>query len=227
MTRRTRVALALGPAVALLALSALSAPAWAQQFPTNDPSYAAPEPSLAPPEGFGSAGTIAITSDFDIDLRHITDTFRGNSNSQLQIQVSPSLLMFLARNFAVGGILSYQFARDESGSATGGEASLTTLEIGPLAAYNINVSPRASIMPTVGLLYRYGKLSQELAGGRQSGSGHDISLLLRAPVLFHAFPHVFVGATPFTEIDLSSKFEEMDVAKTRTFGVTLDLGFWF
>jgi hypothetical protein len=64
-------------------------------------------------------------------------------------------------------------------------------------------------------------------GGRVSGSGHDISLLMRAPVLFHAFPHVFVGATPFMEIDLTSKFEDMDVAKTRTFGVTLDLGFWF
>ena len=81
MTRRTRVALALGPALALLALSAPSVPAWAQQFPTNDPSYAAPEPSLAPPEGFGSAGTVAITSDFDIDLRSITQSFRGNSNS--------------------------------------------------------------------------------------------------------------------------------------------------
>jgi hypothetical protein len=227
MTRRTRVALTLGPAVALLALSVLSVPAWAQQFPTNDPQYAVPEPSLAPPEGFGSAGTIAITSDFDLDLRHLTDSFRGNSTSELQIQVSPSLLMFLARNFAVGGIFNYQFNRDDDGSPTFGEQSITTLEIGPLAAYNINVSPRASILPTVGLLYRYGKISQELMGGRQSGSGHDISLLLRAPVLFHAFPHVFVGATPFIEFDLSSKFEEMDVAKTRTFGVTLDLGFWF
>lgn len=223
MIRPTRVVLALGSALALLALAA---PASAQQFPTSDPSYAVPEPSLAPPEGFGSAGTIAITSDFDIDLRHITQSLRGNSTSELQIQVSPSLLMFLARNFAVGGILSYQFDRAD-GSGTEGEVSLTTLEIGPLAAYNINVSPRASILPTVGLLYRYGKISQETMGGRVSGSGHDISLLMRAPVLFHAFPHVFVGATPFMEIDLTSKFEDMDVAKTRTFGVTLDLGFWF
>jgi hypothetical protein len=45
-------------------------------------------------------------------------------------------------------------------------------------------------------------------GGRpQSRSGYDISLLLRVPVLFHAFQHVFVGATPFTELDLVSKSE--------------------
>ena len=102
------------------------------------------------------------------------------------------------------------------------------MEIGPLAAYNINVSPRAS-------MHAHGRPAVPLrqavagAGGRAptAESGYDISLLLRVPVLFHAFPHVFVGATPFTEIDLSSKVEGEDVAKTRTFGVTLDLGFWF
>ena len=31
----------------------------------------------------------------------------------------------------------------------------------------------------------------------------------------------------FTEFDLVSKSEGMDVAKTRTFGMTLDLGLWF
>jgi hypothetical protein len=219
MNRRTSVAMALGSSLALLALAN---PASAQQFPTSDPSYAVPEPSLTPPEGFGAPGTIAITSDFDLDLRRITESFRGNSVSATQIHVTPTLLMFLARNLALGGILSYQYDSFEVG-----DYSLSKFAIGPLLAYNIGVSPRASLLPTIGLLYAWAKESQTVGGGRQSESGHEFSLLLRVPVLFHAFEHVFVGATPFTEFDLSSKAEGMDVAKTRTFGVTLDLGLWF
>lgn len=200
----------------------LSAPAWAQQWPTQDPAYSAPDPSLAAPEAFGAAGTIAITSDFDIDLRRITESFRGNSESATQIHVTPSLLMFLAPNFAVGGMLNFQHDSFEQP-----DASLTKLGVGPLAAYNVNISPRASLLPTVGLLYTWAKASATNMGGRQSATGYEISMILRAPVLLHPFPHVFVGATPFVEFDLVSKAEDMDVAKTRTFGVTLDLGLWF
>jgi hypothetical protein len=219
MTRRTRVALALGPALALLALAP---PASAQQWPTNDPSYAAPEPGMAAPETFGSAGTVAITSDFDLDLRHITDSFRGNSTSATQIHITPTALIFLARNLAVGGILAYQYDSVEVG-----DYSLNKFAIGPLLAYNIGISPRASLLPTVGLLYGWAKESETIGGGRQSRSGYEVSMLVRIPVLFHAFEHVFVGATPFTEFDLVSKQEDTDVAKTRTLGVTLDLGLWF
>ena len=219
MTRRTRLALALGPALALLALAT---PASAQQWPTNDPSYAAPEPSLAAPEVFGAAGTIAITSDFDLDLRRITQTFNGNSVSATQIHVTPQALIFLAKNLGVGGILAYQYDSFEVG-----DYSLSKFAIGPVLAYNINVSPRGSLLPTVGLLYGRGTESETVGGGRQSTTGYDFTLLLRIPVLFHAFDHVFVGATPFTELDLVSKAEGEDTAKTRTFGVTLDLGIWF
>ena len=118
--------------------------------------------------------------------------------------------------------MDYQYDSFEEG-----DYSLNTFAVGPLLAYNIGVSPRASLLPTVGLLYRYGKESETVGGGRQSRAGYDFSLLLRVPVLFHAFQHVFVGATPFTEFDLVSKSEGEDVAKTRTFGVTLDLGIWF
>ena len=219
MTRRTRVAMALGPALALLALAT---PASAQQFPTSDPAYGVPEPSLAAPEAFGAAGTVAVTSDFDLDLRRITHSFMGDSVSQTQIHITPSVLIFMANNLAVGGLMAYQYDSFEEG-----DYSLNKFAVGPLLAYNIGVSPRASLLPTVGLLYQYGKESETVGGGRQSRTGYDFSLLLRVPVLFHAFQHVFVGATPFTEFDLVSKSEGQDVAKTRTFGVTLDLGVWF
>jgi hypothetical protein len=220
MIRRTTLALALGAAIAF---TAAAAPARAQQFPTQDPSYTTPDPSLAPPEGFGAPGTIAITSDFDIDLRRISQSFRGSSVSETQIHVTPTVLMFMAHNFAIGGILAYQYDAIEEPT----DYSLTKLGIGPLAAYNIGVSPRVSLLPTAGLLYTWAKQNETVNGGRQSASGYEVSLLLRVPVLFHPFPHAFVGATPFTEIDLVSKSEGQDVAKTRTFGVTLDLGLWF
>jgi len=219
MTRRIRVALALGPALALLALAT---PASAQQFPTSDPTYGVPEPSLAAPEGFGTKGTVAITSDFDLDLRRITDSFMGDSVSQTQIHITPTVLIFMANNLAVGGLMAYQYDSVEEA-----DYSLNKFAIGPMLAYNIGVSPRASLLPTVGVLYGWAKQSETVGGGRDSSSGYDISLLLRVPVLFHAFQHVFVGATPFAELDLVSKSEGQDVAKTRTFGVTLDLGVWF
>ena len=141
------------------------------------------------------------------------------TDSAKEFVLSPNALFFLAPNLAVGGALALDYASVEGGSVTG-------LGIGPLVAYNIPVSPRVSLFPTVGLLYTWVSAETTVQGGKSSVSGYDISLLIRAPVLFHAFQHVFVGVVPFFEADLAAKLEDQDTSKTRTFGATLDFGFW-
>lgn len=213
-------ALAAASGATVLALVLAAGPAHAQQWPTDDPSYGVPDPSLKlRPEGFGSPGTMVITGDFDLDFRHITDSFMGRSASATVVTVTPSVLVFMAQNFAVGGLLSLQYLSADP-------VSETNLSIGPLVAYNIPVGARTSIFPALGVTYTWGNRTRSIEGGSEDLSGYDISLLIKAPVLFHPFEHVFVGFGPFIELDLVAKQEGADTSKTRTLGLTLDLGFW-
>jgi hypothetical protein len=199
----------------------LAAPALAQQWPAADPSYGATDPTMASgPEMFGAPGQMVISSSFDFDFRYISQSFMNNSVSATELVISPDLLFFLAPNLAVGGLVSFDYISGEN------DFSQTGLSLGPALAYNFWISPKGSLFPTVAVLYT--RVSQELrtATGKMSSSGYDVSLLLRIPVLFHPFQHVFVGVTPFTEIDFVAKEEGMDTSKTRTFGLTLDIGFW-
>ena len=220
MKRRTRlvtkIAGWLGGALALLAMNTS---AHAQQWPTADPSYSAPAPGMVAPDAFGAAGTMAITADFDLDLRHVSQSFMGQSDSGTQVTISPELLVFMAPNFAIGGLLGLQHTSAENFKETG-------LSLGPLAAYNIPIGPQSSVFPVVGLLYTWGNQTVTTPGGKTDVSGYDISLLLKVPVLFHPFQHVFVGFGPFIELDLVAKQEGENTSKTRTMGLTLDFGLW-
>ncbi len=199
----------------------LEAAAWAQQFPTSDPSFSKQDPSLAStgPEGFGSPGQMVITGDFRLDLGYVSKTLNNLSVSGPDITIAPSLLFFLARNLAVGGLINFHHEAE-------GDSSTTEFALGPLAGYNIWISPRASIFPLVGIEYIRGKLSQQTSGGRETITLQRFALLLKAPVLFHPFPHLFVGFGPILLLDFTSKLNDADYAKTRSFGLTLDLGFY-
>jgi hypothetical protein len=204
----------------------LAAPALAQQFPTNDPSYGATDPTLGGgPEAFGAPGQMLISSSFDIDFRFTKQSFMSLDRSIKELVISPELMFFLIPNLAIGGTLAFDYTSGED-LMTGGDYSNTSVGIGPLVAYNFWIGPRSSVFPTLGVLYNHTSFEIDQAGGKLSASGYDISLLVRVPVLFHPFQHVFVGVTPFTEIDLVSKQEDMDTWKTTTFGITLDIGFW-
>jgi hypothetical protein len=205
----------------MLFSSLLAAPALAQQWPTTDPGFTKPDPSLASggAESFGAPGQMVISGDFDIDLQYVSRTLNNLSESGPSITISPSLLFFLAPNLALGGIVGFQHE-------SRGDVSASAFTVGPLAGYNIWISPRASIFPMLGLQYSWRKQSIEIAGGRDSDSYQRFSLLLKAPVLFHPFPHVFVGFGPVIVIDFTSKVDDQDYAKTRSFGLTLDLGFY-
>jgi hypothetical protein len=199
----------------------LAAPAFAQQWPAADPSYGATDPTMAAgPEMFGAAGQMVISSEFDFDFRYISLSLNDNTDSYKELVISPDLMFFLAPNLAVGGLLSFDYVSAPN------DASTTGLGLGPLLAYNFWISPKASLFPTVGVLYTHVSSEQRTVTGKESHSGYDVSLLLRVPVLYHPFQHVFVGVTPFTEIDLVSKQDDADAAKTNTFGLTFDIGFW-
>jgi hypothetical protein len=198
----------------------LAASARAQQFPTSDPSFTKPDQSLmSAPEGFGAPGQMAITSEFDIDLRYASETLSGLSTSGPDITISPSLMFFLAPQLAVGALLGFHHRGEEN-------LTLTSFIFGPTASYNFWITPRASIFPTVGLTYTWGKTSVRTAGGRDTDAWYDLGLLLKAPVLFHPFPHVFVGFGPVIVVDFAAKAEGRAPTKTRSFGLTMDLGFW-
>jgi hypothetical protein len=203
----------------VLSSAFVAASARAQQWPTTDPGFTRPDESLATGiEGFGTPGQMLITSEFDLDLRYVSESLSGLSQSGPEITISPALMFFLAPQLAVGGILGFHHESREKDS--------NTVFVGPTIAYNIPISPRASIFPMVGLAYTWFKTSQDLAGGRRSNSGYDLGLLIKGPVLFHPFPHVFVGFGPIIVIDFVSKVDMGAATKTRSFGLTLDLGFW-
>jgi hypothetical protein len=196
------------------------APAHAQRWPTTDPGFNKQDESLANPVlGFGTPGQIVITSDFDLDLRYVSETLGGFSQSGPQITVSPAIMFFLAPRLAVGALMSFQHESRENDSAS-------TFVFGPGVAYNIPISARASIFPTLGLTYTWWKTSTGTAGGRTTRSGTELGLLLKSPVLFHPFTHVFVGFGPIIVVDLTSSAEGSTPSKTRSFGLTMDLGLW-
>jgi hypothetical protein len=198
----------------------LAAPALAQQFPTNDPSYGGTDPSLATgPDRFGAPGQMVISSAFDVDFRYTKLSFMDNDISIKEVVISPDLMFFVIPNLAIGGMLNFDYS-------TSDVRTTTAVGLGPLLAYNFWISPSASVFPTVGVLYNHVSQETPTMGGKTTVSGYDVSLLVRLPILFHPFQHVFVGVTPFTEIDVVAKEEGMDTSKTQTFGLTLDIGFW-
>jgi hypothetical protein len=213
----------LGPFAALALSSAFlttAAPAVAQQWPTTDPAFNRPDGSLVtPPEAFGMPGQMAISSDFDIDLRYVSETGNGPNLSGPDITVAPSVMFFLAPRLAAGGILAFTHKGE-------GDLATTRFTFGPIAAYNLPISERASLFPAVGITYFLEKSSRQTGGGRMSNSRSDISLLIKAPILFHPFRHVFVGFGPIVIVDFVAKTDVGTPTRTRSFGLTLDLGFW-
>jgi hypothetical protein len=198
----------------------LAAPALAQQFPTSDPSYGATDPSLATgPERFGAPGQMVISADFDVDFRYNKFSLDDMSTSIKEVVIGPDLMFFLMPNLALGGTLAFDYS-------TGQGVSLTRVGLGPLLAYNFWIGPKASVFPTLGVLYRHTDQEEDIPGGKDSDSGYGVSLLVRLPVLFHPFQHVFAGFTPFFEADMVNKMNDMDTSKRQTFGLTLDIGFW-
>ena len=205
---------ALAIVVATMVATISAAPAQAQQWPTADPAYSAPNPLLAAPEGFGAPGPIVVSSDFDLDLSY--SKYSGADSGATYLQLAPALAFFLVHNLAVGGSLNFEYVATSS-------VDTTRVTVGPLVGYNIPLGPRLSLFPTASLGYAWEKRSQDVSGGVVSSTGHRSFLTLRAPVLFHPFAHVFVGLAPFLSFDLSAKD---DGPKARVFGLTLDLGFW-
>jgi hypothetical protein len=200
-----------------IAMSRTGGTAHAQQWPTSDPSYNAANPLLAPPEGFGAPGQIVVSSDFDLELEYSNPS--GAPKGETKIQVAPALAFFLLHNLAVGGFLDLTHKLEDDGSST-------TLGVGPLVGYNIPVGARLSLFPTAGVGYTWAKTRTDLPGGTRSSTYDAFRLIVRAPLLFHPFPHVFVGLAPYLQWGLTAKSEGTDQPKARAFGVTLDLGFW-
>jgi hypothetical protein len=199
----------------------LAGPAWAQNWPTSDPGFTRPEPSLATggADTFGAPGQMLISGDFDIDLQYVSQTLNNLSLSGPNITIAPSLMFFLATNVAVGGVAGFHHA-------SAGDLASSEFNLGPIAGYNIWITPRASIFPMLSLQYFWGKVGRQTSGGRDVNSSQRFAMVLKGPVLFHPFAHVFLGFGPIIVLDFMSKLDDADYAKTRSFGLTLDLGFY-
>ena len=219
--RSRRYSQGLAVVLALSALAVVTArPASAQEFPTSDPSYAAPNPELGQVrEGFGAPGVIAISSDFDLSFFHNTESLNDQDQSTTSLRLAPNLQFFVADNVGVGGLFVLEYASSDPVSSVG-------LALGPSVSYNIPVGERSSLYPTLVLTYGWSKTTVDQAGGSQSASSNAFTLLIKVPFLFHPFPHVFVGFGPLIQLDLSAKTEGQDAPKRTLLGLTLDIGFW-
>jgi hypothetical protein len=133
-------------------------------------------PAALPGSGFGATGQIAISGDFEAHL-----------HSGWELRLHPSLDYFIAPNISVGGLVGITY--------TSGIPSITTIDLGVRAGYNLNINEKVGIWPKVGIYYSH--------VSEHPDSSNTTTFRLDAPFLYHLAPHLFAGIGPYFSLDLN------------------------
>lgn len=178
-------------------------------------------PTVAPEGGeelFGQAGQITFDANFRAAIEYEKQSGVSGSpeQSETSVVIQPSLLFFIAPNLAVGGAVSLVHVSSE------GDNSVTGFGIGPAAAFNVPLSPKVSLFPSLGLFYLHNSWTVNGA----DFSGYDLGLSLAAPLLLHPVPHLFFGVGPHLSYEFVSKIEGDDAPKALNVGLFLTIGGW-
>lgn len=170
------------------------------------------------PEGpageFGIANSFAFSSDAALLVQRATQSQVGGAVTS--VTLAPAADIFLARNFSVGGFVSFTFTK------TGDNDSMR-IAVGPRVGYNIPFSRRGSIWPKVGFSYARTSSSVMLSGERSSMrqvEQNAVALNFFVPVMFHPVTNFFLGFGPFLDTDMNGD------NRATVWGGKLTLGGW-
>lgn len=146
--------------------------------------------------GFGGAGQLAISSDFQASLMHHT-----NGGSITQLTLRPAADYFVIPNVSVGGQVAITHV-------SSGGFSDTAFGLLARAGYHLAFGDIWSFWPKGGL-------------GFDLGTNKRTYLDIYAPVLVHPIQHFFLGFGPALQLDLTN-----DAERQTGIGLTSVVGGW-
>lgn len=119
------------------------------------------------------------------------------------LNLQPALDYFIADRISVGGLVGVTHASGDEGT--------TTVSVGARAGFHLAVVDRIGLWPTAGIFVSHTSLPHD--------SNTASQLAIFAPFLYHAAPHVFVGAGPSFQYGLSG-------GDYKQYGLDLIIGGW-
>jgi hypothetical protein len=173
------------------------------------PPVSAYPPSLeAPPDPFGTRGTIAITGAFTVGTSY-TGSLESSDASEFDLRVIPSLDYFVAENLSIGGALFLDYQDRTYASSMSVTSTTLGAEVG--MGYNVAFSRLFSWWPNARIGFGWSHTSsdlRELLNGLAvpvDTTTNDHVVVARAylPFLIHPAQHFFLGIGPDAFIDLA------------------------
>jgi hypothetical protein len=215
-----------GLAFAIFTMAGVAAAQYPPPAPPAAPGYAYPPagPFPTPRARFGNAGVFAFSSDINVGLVGHSQSVpnnTGDSPSDWNLTLKPSLDYFVIQGLSVGGFVEYahNYLSVPNQNAVGSTVTNTnTFGIGARVGYNIPFVDAVSWWPMAGLGY-------STTGGDNSYNSLTVSLF--APFLYHPVSHFFMGLGPVIATDLSANGANGPAAKTTTYGLQFTIGGWF
>lgn len=165
-------------------------------------------------EALGAEGQIAISSDLQLSFTStkVTPPEGDAGDAVTAIQIRPALDYFVMESLSLGGHLGYS-------SVGSGDDKVSGIGVGVRVGYAIPIADMVAFWPKAGIGY------QTVSQG--DFSGNKMALEVFAPFAISPAEHFFVGIGPMLSMDLSSKMEGEDAAKTTTYGVMTQVGGYF
>jgi hypothetical protein len=189
------------PLITALVLTASAARAQDDGAPFAKPAETASAPMAPSAGGFGaptqwvlSMATAAGSSSFFLHKQ---------SGGGWEVNLQPALDYFITDRISVGGLVGVDHVSGDEGT--------TTVALGARAGFNLNVVDRITLWPTAGVYVSHTSLPHD--------SNTASRLAVFAPFLYHAAPHVFVGAGPSFQYGLSG-------GDYKLYGLDLIIGGW-
>ena len=202
--------------------------------PPAPPRPPAAEPPYAP---FGSPGQVVLGDGTSISAT--STQYSGSAASELALSFSPSFDVFLFRNLSIGLRATLSFS-DSVGYAA--DSSLlrthsTTVAIGPVFGANVPLGTNFSLWPRLTLAVESVHQDQSVASATTQAASSEVapsstragpSVDLYLPLLFHATPHLFIGAGPYVFHDFGRTQGNPNIGGERTtVGGSLFVGGYF
>jgi hypothetical protein len=181
---------------------------------------AAGAPALAEEPRFGQQGEVVPLGSLSFSYSSVAPDL----GSVTTLSLGPTLLWFVADDIALGGSATLVRRTVSQGDSS---ATISSYGVAPTAAYNLRLSPRASLLPQVAVAFGWQEFTTSPSGNNPSLS--TISLQLFVPILFHPVPHFFLGFGPAFSYDVSASLSDAagDAPKSTTIGAQTILGGWF
>jgi hypothetical protein len=190
-----------------LSLTALLLAATSSARAQNDGAPFAGSAATTPAPMAVSGGSFGAPTQWVLSMATATgsSTFflHKASGGGWEVNLQPALDYFIADRISIGGLVGVDH--------TSGDEGTTTVSLGARAGFNLPLVDRITLWPTAGVFVSHTSLPHD--------SNTASRLAVFAPFLYHAAPHVFVGAGPSFVYGLSG-------GDYKLYGLDLIIGGW-